>query len=139
MTMIVENAVYPKGEQLTKTLGAGSNGPIVMLNLLRFKEKAQYKDGGGESIDGRTAYNRYGDEMRAFIESHGARILFVGEVRSLVIGHVGDLWDAVALVEYPSSEAFVKIAMSPDVAKFGVHREAGLAGQLLIQTVQSEA
>lgn len=134
--MIVDNAVYPKGEQLTKTIGSGSKAPIVMVNLLRFKDKAEYKDGRAENVDGRTAYNRYGAEMRAFIERHGARILFMGEVKSLVIGEVGDLWDAVALVEYPSSDAFVKIAMSPDVAKLGVHREAGLAGQLLIQTVE---
>jgi hypothetical protein len=41
----------------------------------------------------------------------------------------------VAVVEYPSLEAFVAIATAPEVAAFGVHRAAGLAGQLLIQTV----
>jgi len=133
--MIVENAVYPKGEQLTRTIGSGSKTPIVMVNLLRFKDRADYKDGRAERVDGRTAYARYGAEMRPFVERHGGRILFLGEVKSLVIGQVGDLWDAVALVEYPSSEAFVKIAMAPEVAAFGIHREAGLAGQLLIQTV----
>ena len=134
--MKVENAVYPKGEQLSEAVANGSNDPIVMVNLLKFKKKAEYKDGRAENTDGQTAYNRYGAEMRAFIERHGARILYMGEVKSLVIGQVDEMWDVVALVEYPSSEAFVKIAMSPDVAKFGVHREAGLAGQLLIQTVE---
>lgn len=134
--MNVQNAVYPRGEQLTETVAKGVNTPIVMLNLLKFKAKAEYKDGQSRADDGRTAYNRYGAEMLKFVEAHGGRVLYVGEVKSLVIGQVEDLWDAVALVEYPSSEAFTKIAMSPEVAKFGIHREAGLAGQLLIQTLQ---
>lgn len=137
--MQVTNAVYPKGEQLGEAVANGVNKPIVMVNLLKFKDKALYKDGRAGAGDGRTAYNRYGDEMRAFVESHGGRILFIGEVKSLVIGNVEEMWDAVALVEYPSSEAFVRIAMSPEVAKFGIHREAGLEGQLLIQTLQTTA
>ena len=135
--MQVTNAVYPTGEQLGEAVAKGTNKPIVMVNLLKFKDKAVYKDGRADAGDGRTAYNRYGAEMRGFVERNGGRILFMGEVKSLVIGAVEGLWDAVALVEYPSSEAFVKIAMSPDVAKFGIHREAGLAGQLLIQTLQT--
>jgi uncharacterized protein (DUF1330 family) len=133
--MNVENAVYPKGEQLGEAMAKGSSGPIVMVNLLRFKDKASYKDGRADTATGREAYDRYAQEMLPFVAAHGGRVLFVGPVKSLVIGNVDEMWDAVALVEYPSSEAFVKIAMSPDVAKFGVHREAGLAGQLLIQTV----
>jgi uncharacterized protein (DUF1330 family) len=135
--MNVENAVYPKGEQLTEAVAKGVNTPIVMLNLLKFKDKAVYKDGRHDSATGREAYDRYGADMLKFVKDHGGRVLFVGQVKSLVIGDVEDMWDAVALVEYPSSEAFVKIAMSPEVAKFGVHREAGLAGQLLIQCLQS--
>ena len=134
--MKVENAVYPKGEQLTEAVAKGSNKPIVMLNLLKFKDKAVYKDGTADGSDGRTAYNRYGAEMLQFVTENGGKILFMGDIKSLVIGEVGEMWDAVALVEYPSSEAFVKIAMSPHVAKIGTHREAGLAGQLLIQVAQ---
>ena len=134
--MKVENAVYPRGEQLTEAVANGSDGPIVMVNLLKFKSKAAYKDGRSDDATGREAYDRYAAEMLPFVKAHGGRIIFVGPVKSLVIGNVEDGWDAVALVEYPSSEAFVKIAMSPDVAKFGVHREAGLAGQILIQCQQ---
>ncbi len=133
--MKVENAVYPKGEQLGAVVAKGSNGPIVMVNLLKFKDRSSYKDGRADDATGRAAYDRYAQEMLPFVQAHGGRVIFVGPVKSLVIGEVEEMWDAVALVEYPSSEAFVKIAMSPDVAKFGVHREAGLAGQLLIQTV----
>jgi uncharacterized protein (DUF1330 family) len=135
--MNVENAVYPKGEQLTDAIQKGSDGPIVMVNLLKFKDKAVYKDGRADDASGREAYDRYAEEMLPFVKAHGGRVIFVGPVKSLVIGNVEETWDAVALVEYPTSEAFVKIAMSPDVARFGVHREAGLAGQLLIQCTQA--
>lgn len=50
-----------------------------------------------------------------------------------MVGEVGDLWDMVGLVEYPSREEFVQIATALQVREIGVHREAGLAGQLLIQ------
>ena len=135
--MKVENAVYPKGEQLTETVAKGVNKPIVMVNLLKFKDKSSYKDGRPDDASGAEAYNRYGAPMLDFVKKNGGRVLFYGEVKSLVIGNVEEMWDAVALVEYPSSEAFTKIAMSPEVAKIGVHREAGLAGQLLIQCLQS--
>lgn len=134
--MKVENAVYPRGEQLTEAIQKGSTGPIVMVNLLKFKDKAAYKDGRADDATGREAYDRYSAEMLPFVKAHGGRVIFAGPVKSLVIGSVDETWDVIALVEYPSSEAFAKIAMSPDVAKFGVHREAGLAGQLLIQCVQ---
>ena len=49
-----------------------------------------------------------------------------------MLGEVDELWDMAAIVEYPSKEAFVEIVSSPEVADFGVHRTAGLKGQLLI-------
>lgn len=135
--MEVENAVYPSGEQLTHAVTNGPREPIVMVNLVKFKDKATYPDGRADDLSGRAAYARYSVEMRSYVEAHGGRILFLGEVGSLVVGEVEELWDAVALVEYPSMEAFVQIATSPEVAEFGIHREAGLAGQLLIQAVET--
>lgn len=131
--MKVENAVYPKGEQIQALIGRNDGKPIVMLNLLKFKDKAVYKDGRETDLTGREAYEKYADLMVPFVLSQGGRIVFSGKANGQVIGDVGEMWDMVALMEYPSAEAFAKIAMSPDVAKFGVHREAGLAGQLLIE------
>ena len=67
-----------------------------------------------------------------FVQSNGGRLLHTSAAQFLMIGD-GDLeWDAVAIMEYPSKEAFVKIATAPEVAEFGVHRTAGLAHQLLV-------
>ena len=64
--------------------------------------------------------------------ARGGKLHFNAPAALPAIGQVGEMWDVVALMEYPSAKAFVEIATAPEVAEFGVHREAGLAGQLLI-------
>ena len=76
----------------------------------------------------------YGVPMQRIVAQGGGRLVFSGQVRSLVIGNVDELWDMVALMEYPSAAEFARIVASPEVAEIGIHRAAGLAGQLLIAT-----
>ena len=129
--MNVVNKVYPAPEQIMP-LASDSSGPVVMLNLLKFRERAQYRDGRADPISGREAYMRYADAMQRIVEGAGGRFLFSGDVQGLVIGAVDELWDLVGIVEYPSRAEFFRIATSSEVHDIGVHREAGLAGQLLI-------
>jgi uncharacterized protein (DUF1330 family) len=132
--MKVENAVYPSAEGI-KALGRDtSSKPIAMLNLLKFRDKAVYKDGRADNITGREAYMRYATEMTKIVEREGGKILFTGRIAGLVIGEVEGMWDVAAIMEYPSRAAFQKIVTMPEVATIGVHREAGLEGQLLIMT-----
>ncbi|MGH3635272.1 MAG: DUF1330 domain-containing protein, partial [Mycobacterium sp.] len=97
---------------------------------------AVYPDGRRSDLTGREAYGRYVAAMQDIIEQHGGRLLFGGDIDSLVIGDVEDMWDACALVEYPSAVAFAAIVTSPEVAEVGVDRAAGLEGQLLIRVTQ---
>ena len=90
-------------------------GPVVMLNLLKFHERAQYRDGRADQVSGREAYMRYADEMQPIVEGAGGRFLFSGDVQGLVIGAVEELWDLVGIVEYPSRAEFFRIATSPEV------------------------
>ena len=124
-------SIYPTAEQMKTLLEGSPDQPVVMVNLLRFKPRAGAPD---EGLSGIEAYQRYGDEMRKIVESHGGRILFTGRVDSIVIedGNLG--YHAVALVEYPSRKKFVEIASSAEVAAIGVHRAAGLESQWLIAT-----
>lgn len=131
--MNVENALYPTAERIGDLMMEGSGEPIVMLNLLKFRERAEYPDGRSSELSGRDAYMLYGGKMQQVVEREGGRMVFSGQVTLLVIGSVGEMWDVVALVEYPSSAAFARIVTSPEVAAIGVHRAAGLAGQLLIR------
>jgi uncharacterized protein (DUF1330 family) len=130
--MKVENALYPVAEQIDALRNDPSPKPIVMLNLLKFRAKAEYPDGRKSELTGAQAYGIYADAMRKVVERAGGKFLFAGDVKYLVIGDVGNLWDIGALVQYPSAADFVKIATSAEVTVIGVHRAAGLEGQLLI-------
>lgn len=136
--MKVVNQVYPAFEQIMPLAADATPGPIAMLNLLKFHDRARYPDGRPDDISGREAYMRYAAEMRGIVEAAGGRFLFSGNADAVVIGEVEELWDAVGIVEYPSRAAFHRIATSPAVQAIGVHREAGLAGQLLILTISQD-
>ncbi len=133
--MHVLNHVYPTFEQLMPLAQDPTPGPIAMVNLLKFREKARYHDDRSEDISGREAYMRYVAEMGPIVTAAGGRFLFSGDVKGLVIGEVEELWDAVGIAEYPSRAEFHRLATSAEVQAIGVHREAGLAGQLLILTI----
>ncbi len=127
------NAVFPSPEQFQDFFGGAEDGPFVMVNLLKFKDKAEYEDGSEPELSGRDAYNRYGVEVAKLMAALGGGIRFSGMVTGLMIGEVDELWDAVALAEYPSLAAFQKMALSPEMHAIEHHRKAGLAGQLNIR------
>ena len=72
--------------------------------------------------------------MVPFVVSKGGRVIWSGRVSSQVIGTGGEEFHTVAIVEYPSRQAFVQIAMDPFVARIGEHRAAGLEMQWLLAT-----
>ena len=55
--MEVKNKVYPSKDQMRGFFEtATDNKPIYMVNLLKFKDKAEYKDGRKTKLTGREAY-----------------------------------------------------------------------------------
>ena len=100
--MKVENALYPITDQLEALRNDPSSEPIVMLNLLKFRAKAQYPDGRQTDLTGAQAYGIYAEAMRTIVERGGGKFLFAGDAKYLVIGEVETLWDIAALVQYPS-------------------------------------
>ena len=122
---------YPKPEQIQELLRGPADVPVVMVNLLRFKQRADAPDEGLAGVD---AYMLYGEPMRRIVEERGGRFLWMGRVDSFVIGASDVPFDAVALMEYPSRRAFVEIVNDPRVREIGAHRAAGLEGQWLIAT-----
>jgi len=132
--MKVENAVFPQPDQAMAFFGGAEDGPFVMVNLLKFKARAEYADGSDAHLSGAEAYARYGEAVRKLVEGLGGQIRYSGHVTGLLLGEVEDLWDMVALAEYPSLAAFREMAMSPAMHAIEHHRKAGLAGQLNIRT-----
>ncbi len=132
--MKVENQVTPDPERIQEFFGPNApTTPFVMVNLLKFKPKAEYEDGRETDLTGAQAYMIYGAGVSKLIEKVGGRQIYGGAVTGLMVGEVEDLWDVVALVEYPSSAAFREMVQSPEYQEVHVHRDAGLAGQLNIR------
>ncbi len=128
----------PNPEQIQALFTKSPEGPLVMLNLLKFKEKAVYEDGRQSDISGAEAYGIYGAEMRKLIEADGGRLVFSAPLNVLVIGE-GELeWDAVGIAEYASLESFQRITATPKYQEISMHRTAGLAHQLLINCLNQE-
>ena len=132
--MRVKNAVIPNEEQLAGFLEGDTETPIKMVNLLKFKDKADYKDGRQTSLSGKEAYQIYADEVQGHLEKVGGQSIFFGEVQRLMLGEVEELWDWVAIAEYPSRKAMLEMVMDSEYQKSEEHRSAGLAGQLNIET-----
>jgi uncharacterized protein (DUF1330 family) len=133
--MHFKNEIHPTSEAQRQIFAEpGPAGPIVMVNLLKFRERADYQDGRASSLSGREAYDIYAREVTKLVAGVGGRILFSGEVTFLMLGEADPLWDRVALAEYPSRAALVRMAMSPAYQAVAPHRVAGLVGQLNIET-----
>ena len=135
--MQVVNRVTPTEAQMKGFLEPGSDGPIYMLNLLKFKEKAEYADGRETDLSGQEAYMIYGQAVAGLLLKHGGGPMFSARVERLMLGEVEELWDTVAIAMYPSRQAMLEMVSSPDYAEIAVHRDAGLAGQLNIETVDA--
>ena len=124
----------PSAETIQELMKGPADTPVVMVNLLTFKKRAT---DGHEGESGYAAYMQYAEQMRKIVEAAGGRFIWSGRVDSVVIGSSDERFDIVGLVEYPSRAAFLKLVSSPEVAKIGVHRAAGLESQWLIATTET--
>jgi uncharacterized protein (DUF1330 family) len=135
--MKVENAVVPTEAQMKGFFENDHGKPISMVNLLKFKEKAEYPEDHelhGKEMSGAEAYAIYGAEVTKLVIGLGGEMRFFGEVQRLMLGEVEELWDQVAIATYPSRQAMVDMMMSEEYNAIHAHRDAGLAGQLNIET-----
>ena len=135
--MKVENSVTPAQEQMAGFLAPGPDGPISMVNLLKFKDKATYQDGRETELTGQEAYALYSRGVMKTLATVGGKLVFSGDVSRLMLGEVEDLWDTVAIAQYPSRAAMLEMMQLPEYQEISVHRSAGLAGQLNIETANA--
>ncbi|MDB9974218.1 DUF1330 domain-containing protein [Gammaproteobacteria bacterium] len=132
--MEFNNSVYPTKEQMDGFLEGNDDSPISMVNLLKFKDKAEYEDGRETNLTGAEAYAIYSKEVVKHLKSVGAEWIYSGDVTRLMLGDIEELWDMVAIARYPSKKAMLDMIMSPEYIESSIHRTAGLAGQLNIET-----
>lgn len=103
--------------------------PVVMLNLLRFKERA---DGIDEGMSGREAYECYAQATAPFLARVGGRLMLAVDAKQMVIGPEQLEWDMALMVEYPSRQKFLEMASDADYLRIHEHRAAALADSRLI-------
>jgi len=116
------SAITPNREQFEALAAAPDDGPVVMLNLVKFVA-ATSADGSESGAD---AYGRYGDAAVEMIEARGGRVLWSGRSEQVLIGDPDEGWDVVVLVEYPSRQAFLEMVSTPEYLEAHEHREQGL-------------
>jgi uncharacterized protein (DUF1330 family) len=121
--------ITPTQSQVEQLAANPSEEPVVMLNLLRFKDAA---DGIDLGVSGEEAYARYGVQAAPFLERVGGRVLLAVQARAMVIGPEALEWDMAILVEYPSRKHFLRMATDPEYLAVHEHRDAALADSRLI-------
>ena len=117
-------AIDPRGADLKRMLQEDPGGPVVMLNLLRFR------------ADGRESYARYADALgNRFLARYGAEVLYAGEGSTVLAAEPGQEWDMVLLVRYPSREAFSRMVADPEYQEVTHLRSEALVEAVLQATV----
>ena len=132
--MIVLNSLRPTEEQMKMFMEFPDDKPIKMVNLLKFKNIAEYKDKRETDLTGEEAYNIYSEEVINHLTKVGGKIIFWGKVKGLLLGEVEELWDQVAIAQYPNKTAMITMFTNEDYLVSEKHRSAGLEGQLNIIT-----
>lgn len=108
------------------TRSPDEDGPIFMVNLMKYHEVAQYASGGGEEISGRDADDKYNPS--SILNKIGADIMFAADVRTCVLG--AD-WDRIAIVRYPTRRSFIEMQSRKDFGEKHVHKSAGMLRTIL--------
>ena len=112
-------------------------GPIHMLNLVRFREWADYPD--GRKVTGAEAYAAYGRVSFPVFSRLGGRIIWRGEFELTLIGPEKERWDECFIAEYPSVAAFVEMIKDPVYREAVKHRQAAVLDSRLIRSAPAEA
>ena len=99
-------------------------GPVVMVNMLRLRDRAAYK--------------RYSELAMPLIKARGGTVLWAGNGEAVAFGDPqGDRWDYVVLVGYPSRAAFLDMMRSPEYAAANLHREQAVERHVILATTET--
>lgn len=123
-------------EQGAAFFGSPGEGPVVMLNLLRFRETADYTHAPDLAppapVSGAEAYARYMREMLPLLHRSGGEVLFSGTSAHFLIGPAAEIWDHVLLVRQNSKASFLAFASDPESMTITAHRTAAVCDSRLL-------
>ena len=111
------------------TIAPDDDGPIWMVNLMRYRDHAVYADGRETDLSGREADDRYAP-FGPF-RTVGAELVFLADVEEQLLGEDQE-WDRVAVVRYPTRQSFLAMQDLPEYVELHAHKDAGMASTFVI-------
>ncbi len=118
------------------------SGELLMLNLLRFRQEADYSDfpelEPDEPISGREAYRRYMAHTTPFLAESGGSMMLMAAGGKNLIGPADEQWDVVMIIRQRSLTDFMAFASNPDFMAGMGHRKAALLDSRLLPMIESK-
>lgn len=137
---VMKTYLEPTHESGREFFSRGIAGPVVMLNLLRFRAIADYSATPALApqtpISGEAAYRRYIQHTLLYLEKSGGELLFFGKGGQFLIGPAEERWDAAMLVRHASPNAFMAFASNPEYLSGIGHRLAALKDSRLLPLIE---
>jgi hypothetical protein len=125
-----ETYIEATDEAAVRLFSSGIQGEINMLNLLRFRDVADYTDFPelmpADNVSGREAYQKYIDHTLPFLTATGGSISLIGEGGNFFVGPPDEVWDVAMLIKQNSLADFLSFATNQDYLRGVGHRSAAL-------------
>ena len=141
--MTTQTYLDPTQESGRAFFTRGISGPVVMLNLLRFRSIADYSATPeiepASPITGEAAYRLYMEHTLPHLKASGGEVLFFGQGGEFLIGPSHERWDAAMLVRQSSVASFLEFASNQDYLSGIGHRLAALEDSRLLPLVGTQA
>ncbi|MBX3593208.1 DUF1330 domain-containing protein [Sphingomonas sp.] len=134
-----EAHVDPTREQFDAFKALPRDRPILMINLVRYRERAAYPDGhpyAVEDLSGADAYRRYSKESGPIFARVGGTILWSGRPEVVLTGPTHERWDAAFIARYPHAGAFLEMVTDPAYRAAVVNRQAAVLTSRLIRCAE---
>ena len=107
----------------------------MMLNFLRFRDRADYPD--DRQASGAEAYATYGRESAPIFRRVGGTIVWRGKPEIVLIGPKDVRWDLVFIARYPTAGAFLEMVTDLDYRIAVKHRQAAVLDSRLVRTTET--
>ena len=130
----MSNYIDPQRDRFETFKELPRDVPIMMLNLLQFRDKAAYED--NREMTGAEAYAAYGRESSPIFRRVGGEIIWRGKPELMLIGPGDKRWDMIFVARYPTAGAFLDMVTDPDYQNAVRHRRAAVRDSRLIRTVE---
>jgi hypothetical protein len=118
------------------------SGEVLMLNLLRFRDVADYSEfpelAANEPISGREAYRKYMVHTTPYLLESGGSMMLMAQGGKNLIGPADEQWDVAMIIRQRSLADFMAFASNPGFMAGMGHRKAALLDSRLLPMLESE-